>query len=80
MLYMLVWANEKATPESIRPLNLFPACTVAVGQSDTCPMVQRVFEDCPLLSSSSLLAEGSSTLKNQSHCLSLRKNLKRNPG
>ena len=39
MLYMLVWANERAAPESVRTLSLFPACTVTVGQSDTSPMV-----------------------------------------
>ena len=37
MLYMLVWANERAAPESIRALNLFPAFIVTVGQSDTSP-------------------------------------------
>ena len=39
MLYMLVWTSERAAPELIRALNLLPACTVTVGQSDTSPMV-----------------------------------------
>ena len=39
MLYTLVWTSKRAAPESIRALNLLPACTVNVGQSDTSPMV-----------------------------------------
>ena len=39
MLYILVWANERDAPEQIRALNLFPACSVTVGQSGTRPMV-----------------------------------------
>ena len=39
MLYTLVWTSETAAPESIRALNLLPACTVMVVQSDTSPMV-----------------------------------------
>ena len=39
-----------------------------------------LFEDCPLHSSSSLLGEDSSSLKDQSHCLNLKKKLKGNPG
>ena len=80
MLYMLVWANKRAATESIRALNLFLACTITVGQSDTSPMVQWLFEECPLHSSSSLLEEGSTSLKDQSCCLYLKKNLKGNPG
>ena len=38
-LYMPVWANERAAVESVRALNLFPACTVTVGQSNTSPVV-----------------------------------------
>ena len=34
MLYTLVQAIVRAAPESVRVLNLFPACTVTVGQSD----------------------------------------------
>ena len=45
MLYMLVWANERAALESARALNLFPACTVTVEQSATSPMVSWVFEN-----------------------------------
>ena len=80
MLYMLVGANERPAPESIRALNLFPACTITVGQSDTSPMVLWLFEECPPHSSSSLLGDVSSSLNYQSHCLTLMKNLKRNPG
>ena len=39
MLYMLVWVNKRAVPESFRALNLFPSCTVTVGQSVTSPML-----------------------------------------
>ena len=39
LLYTLVWTIERAAPELIRALNLLPACTVTVGQSDTSPMV-----------------------------------------
>ena len=39
MFYMLVWANEKAAPESIRALHLFPVYTVTVWQSDKSPML-----------------------------------------
>ena len=39
MLYMLVQTSKRAAPESIRALNLLPACTVTVGHSDTSPMV-----------------------------------------
>ena len=39
MLYTLVWANERAAPESIRALNHFPACTITVWQCDTSPVV-----------------------------------------
>ena len=39
MLYMLVWPSDRAAPESIRILNLLPACTVLEGQSDTSLMV-----------------------------------------
>ena len=39
MLYTLLQDKERAAPESITALNLFPACTVNVGQSDTNPMV-----------------------------------------
>ena len=46
MLYMLVQTSEGATPESNRALNLLPACTVTVGQSDTSPTVQW-FEKVP---------------------------------
>ena len=34
MLYILVKANERTAPESVRVLNLFPACTVTVGQPE----------------------------------------------
>ena len=43
MLYTVVSANERVAPESIRALNLFHACTVTLGQSDTSPMVLSVF-------------------------------------
>ena len=43
MLYTHEWANERAAPESIRALNLFPTCTVTVGQSDTSPGVMGVW-------------------------------------
>ena len=72
--------NDIAVPELIRALNLFPACTVTVGESETRPIVQWVLEDCPSHSSSSLLGEGSSSFMNQSHCFNLRKNLMGNPG
>ena len=39
VLYMLVWTSERVAPESIRVLDLLPACTVTVGQFDTSPMV-----------------------------------------
>ena len=39
MLYMLVQTSERAASKLIRALNLLPACTVTVGQSDTPPMV-----------------------------------------
>ena len=39
MLYMLMQTSEGAAPQLIRALNLLPACTVTVGQSDTSPMV-----------------------------------------
>ena len=39
MLYMLVWTSKRPTPESIRALNLLPACTVPTGQSNTSPVV-----------------------------------------
>ena len=39
MFYMLVWANEKAAPESIRAINICPVSTVTKGQSETSPMV-----------------------------------------
>ena len=32
MFYTLEWANERAAPEFIRAVNLFPACTITVGQ------------------------------------------------
>ena len=75
MLHMLVWTIERAAPESIRALNLLPACTVTVGQSDTSHMV-KWFEKCPPYSSSSLLGEGPSSLKDRSHCQNLMKSLK----
>ena len=79
ILYMLVWANKRAAPESIRALKHFPACTLTMGQSSTSPM-ESWFEKCSLHSLSSLLGEGSNSLKDQSHCLNLMKNLKGNPG
>ena len=39
LLYMMIHANKRAAPESIMALNLFPACTVTVRQSDTSPMM-----------------------------------------
>ena len=36
---MLVWTGKTAAPELIRALNLLPACTVTVGQSDSSAMV-----------------------------------------
>ena len=75
---MLVQTIERAAPESIRALNLLPVCSVTVGQSDTSPMVQW-FEECPPHSSSSLLGEGPSSLRDQSHYQNLMKGLKENP-
>ena len=37
--YMPVCTSKTAVVELIRALNLIPACTVTVGQSDTNPMV-----------------------------------------
>ena len=51
MLYMLVCTSERAALALIRALNLLPACTVTVAQSDTSPMVQW-FEEYPPCSSS----------------------------
>ena len=34
-----VGSNDRDAPESIRTLNLFPACSVTVGQSYMSPMV-----------------------------------------
>ena len=79
MLYMLVWTSKRATLESVRALNPLPACTVNSGQSDTSPMVFWS-EECPPHSSSSLLREGFSSLKDQSCCQNLMKSLKGNPG
>ena len=39
MLYTLVQTSERADSESIRALNLLPACTVIVGQSDASPIL-----------------------------------------
>ena len=77
MLYMLVQTSKSAAAESIRALNLLPACTVTIGQSDTSSMVW--FEKCTPCSSLSLLGEGSSGLNDQSHCQNWMKNLKGNP-
>ena len=76
---MLVWANERAAPESVRALNLFPACAMIVRQSNTNAMVQW-FEECHPHLSSSLVGEGYSSLKDQSHSQNLMKNMKGNPG
>ena len=75
MLCLLVCTSERDVPESIRALNLLPAYTVAVGKSDTSPMMSW-FEECPPYSSSSLLGESPCNLKDQSHCLNLMKSLK----
>ena len=61
---MLVQANERAAPESIRALNLFPAYTVT-GVSLIFITTER---------------DSSGSLKDQCHCLNLMKNLKGNPG
>ena len=66
MLCTLVWANERTAPESIRALHLFPVGAITVGQSETSPTVKWLLEDFPSCSSSSLLGEGSSSLKDQS--------------
>ena len=79
MLYTLVEADERAAPESIRALNLFPAYTVTVRQLDTKSYGVMVFKECPSHPFSSLMGEGSSSLKDQSHCWNLMKNLKGNP-
>ena len=42
--------------------------------------VTQWFEECPPHSSSSLLEEGPSSLKDQSHCQNLMRSLKENPG
>ena len=39
MLYTLVQTSKRAAPESVRALNLLPACTVTIWQSDASPMV-----------------------------------------
>ena len=69
--------NEKVTPESIKALNLFPAWTVTMGQSQTSRIVNWWVDDHPphLFESLSLLKEGCSSLKDQSHCLIPRKSL-----
>ena len=67
MLYTLVHINEIVAPEPIRALNLFPPCTVTMGQSKTSPISNWLVDECPscLFESSSLLKEGSSSLKDQ---------------
>ena len=76
---MLVYTSKGAASESVRALNLLPAYAVTIGQSDTNPMVYW-FEECPPHSSSSLLGEGPSSLKDQSYCQNLISSLKENPG
>ena len=39
MLYMILDIKEIVAPASIKALNHFPACTVAVGQSEISPIV-----------------------------------------
>ena len=67
--------NEIVASESIKALNLFPAWTITVGQSKTGPIVNCWVDDhLPyLFESLSLPEEGSSSIKDQSHCLILRK-------
>ena len=69
--------NEIAALESVKALKLFPAWTATVGQCETSPIVNWLVDDCPphSLESSSLLEEGSSSLKDQSQFLFLRKSL-----
>ena len=68
--------SKKAAPESIRALNLLPAYTVTVGQSDTNPTVYW-FKEFPSHLSLSLLG-GRSSLKDQNHCQNLMRSLKEN--
>ena len=74
-----MYANEIAAPELIKTLNLFPACTVTVGQSEIRPIVYWVFVGCPPHSFSSLLGKVPSSLEVQTCCLNLRKNLTGSP-
>ena len=83
MLFTLVYISEVATSESVRALKHFPAWTVTVGQYETSPIVNccGFGYGCPPLSfkSSSLLEEGSSSLKHPKHHLILRKSATVNP-
>ena len=64
-------------PDSFTALKLFLAWTVTVGQSQTSPIVNWMVDDSPLhlFKLLSLLEEGSRSLRDQSHCLTLRKSL-----
>ena len=81
ILYTLIHIKEIAAPESFRALNLFPAWTVTMGQSETRNIVNWLVDDCPPHSfeSSSLLEEGFSSSKDQSNYLILRKRPIANP-
>ena len=80
-MYTLLHINEIVVPESIMALNYFPAWAVTVGQFKMSPIINLWVDDCPasLFVSSSLLEEGSSSLKDQSHHLILRKSLAVSP-
>ena len=69
MLYLLVYINEIVAPWSIRALKYFPAWTVTVEQAETSSVVNWCAGGFPpyLFESSSLLEEGSSSLKHLSH-------------
>ena len=75
MLYTLLHIREIVAPESIRALKHFPAWTVTVGQSETSPIVNSCGCSPYSLKSSSLLEEGSSSLKHPNPHPSLGKSL-----
>ena len=80
-LYTVMHINEIVALELFKALNHFLTWIVTVGQSKTSPMLNWWVDNHPPHSFEyfSLLEEGPSSLKDQSHCLILKKSSPASP-